>query len=98
MNPDLDAIHGLSSANLQALTTSLQHGELSGNISHVIQIAEVLAVAGLDSGLLRFVSLHVRDPLRQRAVIWSFMGSITPSTIDAAEYIALFSSACSDSL
>ena len=45
MNPDLDAIHGLSSANLQALTTSLQHGELSGNISHVA-CCKLFGVAG----------------------------------------------------
>ena len=37
----------------------------------VIQIAEVLAIAGLDSGLLRFVSVNSSDPLRQRAVIGS---------------------------
>ena len=37
----------------------------------VIQIAEVLAVAGLDSGLLRFVSMNSSEPLRQKAVIGS---------------------------
>ena len=37
----------------------------------VIQIAEVVALAGLDSGLLRFVSMHGSEPLRQRASIGS---------------------------
>jgi len=37
----------------------------------VVQISEVLAIAGLDSGLLRFVSINSSDPLRQRAAIGS---------------------------
>lgn len=37
----------------------------------VIQIAEVIALAGLDSALLRFVSMHGSEPLRQRASIGS---------------------------
>lgn len=57
----------------------------------VIQIAEVLAVAGLDSGLLRFVSLHRDDSLRQRAVIGSALKmSITLSLI-VALLLLLFS-------
>ncbi len=41
----------------------------------VIQIAEVLALAGLDSALLRFINLHNGDPLRQRAAIGSALKS-----------------------
>lgn len=37
----------------------------------VIQIAEVVAIAGLDSALLRFVNLSSNDPLRQRTAIAS---------------------------
>ncbi|MEI6756576.1 MAG: polysaccharide biosynthesis protein [Chlorobium sp.] len=50
----------------------------------VIQIAEVLAVSGLDSGVLRFVNLNSHDPLRQKAAIGSaiktglfFSGAVT---------------------
>ena len=35
MNPDLGSLHDLSSANLQALVSSLRHGELSREVSHV---------------------------------------------------------------
>ena len=52
----------------------------------VIQISEVLAIAGLDSGLLRFVSVNSCHPLRQRAVI----GSALKTSIFLSLFVALF--------
>ena len=57
----------------------------------VIQIAEVLAVAGLDAGLLRFISLHRSDPLRQRAVIGSALKTSITLSIFVALLVLLFS-------
>lgn len=57
----------------------------------VIQIAEVLAVAGLDSALLRFVSLHVLDPLRQRAVIGSALKTSMMLSLFVVLLLLLFS-------
>ena len=57
----------------------------------VIQIAEVLAVAGLDSGLLRYASLHSRDPLRQRAVIGSALKTSITLSLFVALLLLLFS-------
>ena len=57
----------------------------------VIQIVEVLAVAGLDSALLRFVSLHVLDPLRQRAVIGSALKTSMMLSLFVVLLLLLFS-------
>lgn len=59
----------------------------------VIQIAEVLAVAGLDSALLRFVNLYQRDPLRQKAVIASALKTSLVLSIAVALLLLLFSGA-----
>ncbi|MCX6179946.1 MAG: polysaccharide biosynthesis C-terminal domain-containing protein [Chlorobiales bacterium] len=57
----------------------------------VIQISEVLAIAGLDSGLLRFVSVHSSDPLRQKAVIASALKTSLFLSIVVALFLVLFS-------
>ncbi len=57
----------------------------------VIQIAEVLALGGLDSGLLRFVSLNSRDPLRQRAVIGSALKTGMTLSLFVVLLLLLFS-------
>ena len=57
----------------------------------VIQIAEVIAVAGLDSGLLRYATLHSRDPLRQRAVIGSALKTSITLSLFVALLLLLFS-------
>jgi O-antigen/teichoic acid export membrane protein len=57
----------------------------------VIQIAEVLALGGLDSGLLRFVSLNSRDPLRQRAVIGSALKAGMTLSLFVVLLLLLFS-------
>jgi O-antigen/teichoic acid export membrane protein len=58
----------------------------------VIQISEVLAIAGLDSGLLRFVSVYGSDSLRQRAVIGSALKTSLFLSIVVAFLLILFSS------
>ncbi|TLU52855.1 MAG: flippase [Chlorobium sp.] len=57
----------------------------------VIQISEVLAVAGLDSGLLRFVSINCGDSLRQRAVISSALKTSLFLSLLVALLLFLFS-------
>ena len=57
----------------------------------VIQISEVLAVAGLDSGLLRFVSLNSHDPLRQRGAIGSSLKIALALSLVVALLLLLFS-------
>ncbi len=57
----------------------------------VIQIAEVVAVAGLDSGLLRFVSLYSGDTLRQKAVIGSALKTSIALSLFVALLLLLFS-------
>ena len=57
----------------------------------VIQIAEVLAVTGLDSALLRFVSLNSLDSLRQRAVIGSALKISITLSLFVALLLLLFS-------
>ena len=64
----------------------------------VIQITEVLAVAGLDSGLLRFVSLHGNDPLRQRAVIGSALKTSITLSLFMVLLLLLFSAPISSML
>jgi len=57
----------------------------------VIQISEVLAIAGLDSGLLRYVSVHSSDPLRQRRVIGSALKTSLFLSMAVALLLMLFS-------
>ncbi len=57
----------------------------------VIQISEVLAIAGLDSGLLRFVSSNSCDPLRQKAVIGSALKTSLFLSLVVALFLLLFS-------
>jgi O-antigen/teichoic acid export membrane protein len=64
----------------------------------VIQIAEVVALSGLDSGLLRFVSLHSDDPLRQREVIGSALKMSVTLSLFVALLLFLFSAPISSML
>ena len=57
----------------------------------VIQISEVLAIAGLDSGLLRFVSLYSHDPLRQRGTIGSALKTALSLSLVVALLLLFFS-------
>lgn len=57
----------------------------------VIQISEVLAIAGLDSGLLRFVSLYSHDPLRQRGTIGFALKTALALSLVVALLLLLFS-------
>jgi O-antigen/teichoic acid export membrane protein len=57
----------------------------------VIQIAEVVAVSGLDSALLRFVSLHGRDPLRQSGAIGSALKTSITLSLFVTLLLLLFS-------
>ena len=57
----------------------------------VIQISEVFAIAGLDSGLLRFVSSNSSDPLRQKAVIGSALKTSLFLSLAVALLLLLFS-------
>ncbi len=56
-----------------------------------IQIAEVFAVAGLDSTLLRFINVYANDPQRQRAVIGSALKASFLFALCAFLMIAIFS-------
>jgi len=57
----------------------------------VMQISEVLAIAGLDSGLLRFISVHSSDALRQKAVIGSALKTSFFLSISIVLLLLLFS-------
>jgi O-antigen/teichoic acid export membrane protein len=57
----------------------------------VMQIAEVLATAGLDSALLRFVNLHQSEPLRQKEVIGSAIKTSLFFSFSVAMLLLLFS-------
>ncbi len=57
----------------------------------VIQISEVFAIAGLDSGLLRFVSINSSDPLRQREVIGSALKTSLFLSLAVALLLLFFS-------
>lgn len=57
----------------------------------VIQIAEVLAIAGFDSALLRFVNLHHGDPARQKEVIGSAIKTGMLLSFSVAILLLLFS-------
>ncbi|MEI8031767.1 MAG: oligosaccharide flippase family protein [Chlorobiaceae bacterium] len=57
----------------------------------VIQIAEVLALLGLDSGLLRFINLHNGDPERQKGVIGSALKSALFFSFAIVLLVLLFS-------
>ncbi len=57
----------------------------------VIQISEVLAITGLDSGLLRFVSVHSQDPLRQRGAIGSALKTALALSLFVAFLLLSFS-------
>jgi len=57
----------------------------------VIQISEVLAIAGLDSALLRFVSSNSSDPHRQKAVIGSALKTSLFFSLLVAMFLLLLS-------
>jgi O-antigen/teichoic acid export membrane protein len=57
----------------------------------VIQIAEVLAIAGLDSGVLRFVNVYRNNPLRQKEVIGSALKTSLFLSLSVALLLLLLS-------
>jgi O-antigen/teichoic acid export membrane protein len=57
----------------------------------VIQLAEVAAVAGLDSALLRFVNLYSGKPARQKQVIASALKTSMLFSVVVAALLCLFS-------
>ncbi|MEI6848077.1 MAG: flippase [Chlorobiaceae bacterium] len=57
----------------------------------VIQIAEVLAVAGLDSGILRFINVYSDDPGRQKKIIGSAVKTGLFFSCSVALLLLLFS-------
>lgn len=64
----------------------------------VIQIAEVLAIAGLDSGMLRFVNVYRNDPLRQKEVIGSALKTSLFLSVSVTLLLMLFSGSIASTL
>jgi len=57
----------------------------------VIQIAEVVAVSGLDAGVLRFVNLHERQPEKQQGIVAAALKSSLLLSLPLAVLIIVFS-------